>query len=33
MAERPQSVAVYRRTAAPERRMGTPPSLELETLQ
>jgi uroporphyrin-III C-methyltransferase/precorrin-2 dehydrogenase/sirohydrochlorin ferrochelatase len=31
--ERPQSVAVYRRTAAPERRMGTPPSLELETLQ
>ena len=31
--ERPQSVAVYRRIAAPERRMGTVPSLQLETLQ
>jgi len=31
--ERPESVAVYRRTAAPERRKGTAPSLELETLQ
>jgi uroporphyrin-III C-methyltransferase / precorrin-2 dehydrogenase / sirohydrochlorin ferrochelatase len=30
--ERPQSVAVYRRTPAPERRMGTAPSLQLETL-